>query len=243
VARYSATFRLSYHRVAGHATEAQVRWLLRLSLQQLSCLHHAQIRLRAPALDFGAAADFVPPSAILLARSLRGPKPLRWERWATMGRRSIALIVTALLPLLARAAPADPVTESARRELNEFRPGIAWHPVLRVDINCDGNTDEVFSGRDAKHYYLAAVVSGANTRKISITAFFLEGDSQDSFCGDPSLVEKESMDYDPTEPVGEVPEGFQRSTKCFGLHLVAGECDTFHLFWNHKANELDWWRL
>ncbi len=160
-----------------------------------------------------------------------------------MRRRSIAIFVAAFLSLWEHAAPADPVVENARRELKASKPGIRWHPVLRVDINCDGNTDEIFSGRDAKHYYLAAVLARASPRKISITGFLLEGDSQDSFCGEPSLVEKESMDYDPSEPIGEVPEGFQRSTKCYGLHLVAGECDTFHLFWNHKVNELDWWRL
>ncbi|MEO8382502.1 MAG: hypothetical protein ABI779_22775 [Acidobacteriota bacterium] len=160
-----------------------------------------------------------------------------------MAEKTIAVMILMALSLLARASPSDSIVEGARQELKAFRPGIRWHPVLRVDINCDGSTDEVFSGRDAKHYYLAAVLGGPSPRKISIRGFLLEGDSQDSFCGEPSLLEKESMDYDPTEPIGEIPEGFHRSAKCFGLRLVAGECDTFHLFWNHKRNELDWWRL
>jgi hypothetical protein len=141
------------------------------------------------------------------------------------------------------AVSRNAVVERARTELQAFRPSIRWHPVLRVDINCDGFVDEIFTGRNAGHFHVAAVLAGAPARKISITAFSLRGESQDSLCGEPTLLERESMDYDPTEEAGEVPEGFQRSTNCLGLHLVAGGCDSFHLFWNHKTSEFDWWRL
>jgi hypothetical protein len=160
-----------------------------------------------------------------------------------MRTRVLAGLASVALGLTTSAAPRNPAVEQARAELQAFRPSIRWHPVLRVDINCDGSADEIFTGRDSSHFYVAAVVAGVSPRKISITAFSLRGDSQDSFCGKPSLLEKESMDYDPTGPIGEVPEGFQRSTHCYGLHLVAGPCDSFHLFWNHTAKELDWWRL
>ena len=82
---------------------------------------------------------------------------------------------------------------------------------MRIDINCDGSADQLFTGRDKTHFYVA--------------------------------VERESLNYDPSDELGETPDGFMRSSKCFGLKLVAGECDSFHLFWNHAANALSWWRL
>jgi hypothetical protein len=143
-----------------------------------------------------------------------------------------------------RPAPAIITTAAAREALRATYPKVVWHPVLRVDIDCDGADDRIFTGRHAGRFYVAAVLTGRSRMpKISVTRFLLQGTSQDSFCGPPSVLAKESMDYYPEDSSAMAPEGFRRSSNCHGLRLEAGECDSFHFFWNHAANELDWWRL
>ena len=160
----------------------------------------------------------------------------------------LASVTTVLLAaILMSAHPTRPkpvATRHAQIAINGFRPSVRWHQVLRADINCEGSSDNIFTGRDDDHFYVAAVLAGLTSRpKISLATCQLCGGAEDSLCGEPSLLEKESMNYDPTEALGEIPNGFRRSSKCHGLRLVAGECDSFHLFWNHVTNELDWWRL
>jgi len=111
-------------------------------------------------------------------------------------------------------------------------------------VDCDGRRDEVFTAQDATQYYVAAVVARkAGKPKISALQFQLSGSSLDSFCGPPEPLRPESLNMDLREALGAAPGGFRRSARCKGLHLIAGECDSFHLYWNHVAAELDWWRL
>jgi hypothetical protein len=34
--------------------------------------------------------------------------------------------------------------------------------------------------------------------------------------------------------------GYVVAPECVGLKLVAGESDSFHLYWNRMSNSLDW---
>src|SRR5262249_50463778 len=137
------------------------------------------------------------------------------------------------------------VSELAKAEqaLRAARPGLTWPHEQSIDVNCDGRLDEVFTAQDDTRYYVAAVV-GRKTGppKVSVLTFLLEGSSQDAFCGPPEPLRPESLNYDPRDIIGVTP-GFRRSARCKGLRLLAGECDSFHLYWNHVAHELDWWRL
>ncbi len=159
-------------------------------------------------------------------------------RQITIGFLSLALVAAS-----SSVSFASKVSLS-RQALEKQHLQVRWHRVMSLDINCDGSADEIFTGQDAEHFYVAAVLAPISAKsKVSILRFLLRGESQDSFCGPPSALQKESLDYDPGEGLGETPKGVARSRKCVGLKLVAGECDSFHLFWNHKTNALDWWRL
>jgi hypothetical protein len=134
--------------------------------------------------------------------------------------------------------------ESAEQALRASRPGLAWRHEQSIDLDCNGGRDEVFTAKDATQYYVAAVMARkAGKPKISVVQFQLSGSSQDSFCGPPEPLRPESLNYNPSEELGATPEGFRRSARCKGLRLSAGECDSFHLYWNYKAGELGWWRL
>ena len=153
---------------------------------------------------------------------------------------------TILLPV---SIPAAAVRRAKQRPvpaaLTQALPDVVWSAEqLRIDVDCDGRRDAVFTGHTATHYVVAAVMTqpeGAPT--VSYVTFALAGQSQDSLCDRPLALRQERLDYDPTELVGDTPEGFIRSSRCFGIQLRSGDCDSFHLFWNHSAKKLDWWRL
>jgi hypothetical protein len=52
------------------------------------------------------------------------------------------------------------------------------------------------------------------------------------------VLRVESLDYDPAEAVGKI-DGFRRSKTCKGPRLEGGECDSVHVFWNHKTKRLN----
>lgn len=115
-----------------------------------------------------------------------------------------------------------------------------WHRVLTTDVDCDGKPDSIFTARRDGRFHVAAVTASAT----SVVSFALDGgSSQDAFCGPPRSIARESLDYDPIEFLGEMPQGFRRSRTCNGLVLETGDCDPFHLYWNFEAKKLDWWRL
>ena len=153
---------------------------------------------------------------------------------------------TILLPV---SIPAAAVRRAKQRPLpsalTRALPDVVWSSEqLRIDIDCDGRRDAVFAGRTPARYVVAAVVTqpeGAPT--VSYVTFALAGESQDSLCARPLPLRQERLDYDPIELVFDTPEGFIRSSRCFGMQLRSGDCDSFHLYWNHSAKKLDWWRL
>lgn len=144
-------------------------------------------------------------------------------------------------------APRTPAASTALGVLSRKQPlGVSWRYSQNLDINCDGADDEVFTARDEQRFYVAAVLGPISDHsQSSIVSFGLSGESQDSFCGDFESLEPEllSTREEMIEMLGEEPVGYRYSEKCHELRLVAGQCDSFHLFWNHTANTLDWWRL
>jgi hypothetical protein len=162
-----------------------------------------------------------------------------------MNSRTICVALVALASMSTHGQDVR-VLERAKAEqaLRAARPGLTWRYEQSIDVDCDGRRDEVFTAQDATQYYVVAVVVGkAGKPKISVLQFQLSGSSQDSFCGPPEPLQPESLNYDSGEELGATPEGFRRSARCKGLRLIAGECDSFHLYWNHVAGKLDWWRL
>lgn len=156
----------------------------------------------------------------------------------------IALVFASTDAAMAQGKPTTDRT-AAQQVLQAARPGMMWRHVRTLDINCDGMRDEIFTAQDATSYYVAAVIATrGGAMRASVVQFQLAGNSQESFCGRPEPLQAESQDIDFPEDIGEPPpQGFRRSTRCQGLRLAAGECDSFHLYWNHTSGQLAWWRL
>ena len=117
------------------------------------------------------------------------------------------------------------------------------HPAaVKADIDCDGAEDT--AQMEYVENRVRVTVTFAATKTSQSLEFGL-GDSmaQESLCGTEATLEIEDTDYDLIEAFGENPEGFRQSKTCKGLNLSDGECDSMHIFWNHDARHIDWWRL
>lgn len=141
----------------------------------------------------------------------------------------------------AQHAPPPQATSQAPPAIAEDADD-AHSAAAKADVDCDGVEDT------ARMEYVVDRVRVTVTlaaTKISQSLEFGLGDSmaQDSLCGTEATLEIEGMDYDLIEAFGENPEGFRQSKTCKGLRLMGGECDSMHIFWNHDAQHIDWWRL
>jgi hypothetical protein len=132
--------------------------------------------------------------------------------------------------------------------LQKASPEVEWQSQSKVtaDFNCDGKHDVAYLGKTKANFFVS-VILGPITKASLISTTTLRNvtseDAQDSVREENPSLTTESLDYDTVEMFGENPEGFKPSKTCSGLNLSSGETDSFHFYWNHKTNELTWWRL
>ena len=153
-------------------------------------------------------------------------------------RCGLAALALALLSTNVLASEAD-----ALKRLQQASPDHIWDSAsaLRIDIDSDGKPDYVFLSQDSKSATVGLVL-GKMGAGVLVQTFPIGDPSQDSLCSAPAGISRESLNYDPTDAVGEIP-GFKRSRTGVAFLLGGGECDVFHFFWNTVTKKLDWWRL
>ena len=163
----------------------------------------------------------------------------------TLGRQSMRVSSSILFVCALASATSyggQLTTAVALEKLIKAYPKTSWSPTpVRIDIDCDGKPDYAFIAQTTKKVWVG-VVRGQENAPVSMLSFGESPTSQDGLCYLPAKIEIESLDYDPTDAVGELP-GFTRSRICTSFKLSGGECDSFHFFWNKNTNLLEWWRL
>lgn len=122
---------------------------------------------------------------------------------------------------------------------------IEWErqSTISADVDCDGDEDTAIIGYVDEDVVVRLRLAG--TADESSLRFGL-GDPgrQDALCGNRVTLHMEESSVEQiTEALGELPEGYRSGKGCFDLNLRGGECDSINIFWNHKTNELNWWRL
>jgi len=160
---------------------------------------------------------------------------------------SIALAVGfSPIPAIGTQGTSSAVADAVKA-LAAARPKFRWevHRAVVADVNCDGRLDYAIPGAAGKTYAVAVVFGPVKKGEYPTVLEFGLGDAtkQDSLCSDTADLKMESLDYDPSGPLGGPLPGFRRSTTCRGLVVIDGACDSFHIFWNHDAKRLEWWRL
>ena len=132
--------------------------------------------------------------------------------------------------------------------LHQHMPDVAWETAseVRTDLNGDGKLDFAYMGRRDNLFFVSVVLGPVSVKSLpsSVQLFnHTTDDTQDSVREPNPRLIIETLDYDPTDAIGGIPEGLQRSRVASGLYLSSGDTDPFHFFWNHLSNALDWWRL
>jgi len=149
-------------------------------------------------------------------------------------------------PLLFLAAISGCRTPQTTRPLDALRsayPQVIWDTLsVRADLNCDSLPDEARIGHYKGHIFVGFTF--ADAKEPDILEFAVAGGIQQAICGEPATLTTESQDFSPSasDERGELP-GFRRSAWCVGLRLAGGECDSVHIYWNHDAKQITWWRL
>jgi hypothetical protein len=146
---------------------------------------------------------------------------------------------------LVRCVTAPQRVQSGRAALSHADPqNVPWRYVQTIDINCEETPDDIFTASDEHWFYVAAVLGPVRVDShYSIVAFALGGDYQESLCGPVSGLTTEPLSSAMADATGEEELGYRIIEGCSGLRLQSGECDPFHIYWNHMSNALDWWRL
>ena len=104
------------------------------------------------------------------------------------------------------------------------------------DVDCDGVPDSAFVGRTKTQIHVGLVRAFAP--RPEIVEFGVSSREQASVCDANATLALESQDFDDEDGL----EGFQRSTTCKGMSLADGLCDSIHLYWNRKTQQLGWSR-
>jgi hypothetical protein len=119
---------------------------------------------------------------------------------------------------------------------------VVWQrdAVVAADIDCDGNADTAVVGRKPGLIQVGLIRGTPST--VEIIDFGVGAGSQRAVCSADAILTAESIDYDPDDDDVGALEGFQRSATCKGLNLGDDMCDSIHMYWNHAAGGLNWWR-
>lgn len=114
--------------------------------------------------------------------------------------------------------------------------------LLRVDMDGDGH-DEELTLLQRPHEVAVTIRSASLHGGRQTLSFGVDPRRQDAVCGLPVTLEVTESGCG-TETAGEEPlEGCRASPRSRDVALVDGRCDSIHMYWNHDAGEVWWWRL
>jgi len=141
--------------------------------------------------------------------------------------KCIAVLIALFLPILSLA-----------QEINWAQTSL-----IKVDVNCDGIKDTAIIGYVDSDVIVKVNLAG-ESKHHSLKFGLADAARQDALCGNQAdLTAHESNASNLMEIFDELPEGYKVGKGCFDLNLKGGECDSINIFWNHKTNTLNWWRL
>ena len=115
-------------------------------------------------------------------------------------------------------------------------------PAVSVDLDGDGIADRVtIIKNSARDVTLTAEIKKSSGIKKDLLKFYIDAGKQDGFFSWPVELIPEPLDYDPDPGIGHL-QGYVKSDRTIGLRISDGECDDFHIYWNHDRQSIDWWR-
>lgn len=157
----------------------------------------------------------------------------------------LALSVLSLLGAACTGREPKPRTGASPRTaldvLKLKEPGTQWEAKSRIegDFDLDGTPDYALAGTREDHF-VVGIVQGplpANTGDSRAWTLAFPWDGQeDALCSRNAKITPEPLE----ENEGPKPE---HPKKGLGINLYDGECDAFHIYWNPKSKDFEYWRL
>lgn len=143
--------------------------------------------------------------------------------------------------------------ETALKFLERNEPDVKWNAKSQItgDFNYDGAIDYALRGRRGKFFVLGVVKSAPDgKRKYQTLQFGEDAGDQGSLCSvNSAVISVENLDKDYIEFAAEyLDENFVKMLKALpknskGINVSDGQCDSFHVIYDKKLNELTWWRI
>lgn len=163
--------------------------------------------------------------------------------------KNFIVAIAVVAATLAVAPPIDAAVSSGTRKdvlarAQTLGAEIKWNAkaVEALEFNCDGQEDYVIGGRAGNRYYIAIVTGPVSQPSAPLAADFPIGTNEDgALCEKAPRIFIGSMDYNPAEMLGEMPEGFVQSATCNEIDL-GGECVKYHIYWDAAGSKISWWK-
>ena len=163
-------------------------------------------------------------------------------------RTNLLVTVALAFATLSVATPAAAAVDSGTRKdvmarVQSLGADIKWNAkaIEALEFNFDGQEDFVIGGRAGNRFYIAVITGPLTQASNPLTADFPIGTEDGALCEKAPKIFIGSMDYNPAEMLGTMPEGFVQSPTCNEIDL-GGECVKYHIYWNAEAGKISWWK-
>lgn len=130
---------------------------------------------------------------------------------------------------------------------------VKWNAKSQIkgDFDYDGVTDYAIRGRKGKLFVLGVVKGAPTNRSKSWTMEFpQDSGNQGGLCSVAGAkINVENIDKDYKEFASEyLDEEYNKMFAAFpkgskGINIYDGMCDSFHVFWDKKTKDFNWWRI
>ena len=165
-----------------------------------------------------------------------------------MTKKTLVMLALAVVTTAVATLPAAAIDSGTRKDVlarvQSLGADIKWNAkaIEALEFNCDGQEDYVIGGRAGNRFYIAILTGPVSPASTPLTADFPIGTNEEgALCEKAPKIFVGSMDYNPAEMLGEMPEGFNQSETCNEVDL-GGECVKYHLYWNSVSNKISWWK-
>ncbi len=121
--------------------------------------------------------------------------------------------------------------------LKAKKPAASWNEksLIEGDFNLDGTSDSALSGVQGERF-VVGIVSGKTGSELAWTLDFPWDGDEDALCSKSAKISPEPLEEN-EGPKAEHP------AKGLGINLHDDRCDAFHIYWNPKSKDFEYWRL